>query len=67
MESANIRIQTAAQAEKDLNIRTQKEHADLDNKRELTRREVAAQEKQKKAIEDEVSKRVREVLKTAGR
>ena len=66
MESANARLQVAVQAEKDLKTHTEKEHAELDNKRELTRREVAAQEKQKKSIDDEVKKRLKDIMDKMG-
>jgi hypothetical protein len=66
MESATARLQLADQAEKDLKTNAEKEHAELNNKRELTRREVQAQEKQKKDIDDEVKKRLKYILSKMG-
>lgn len=65
--SANLRTNALAEAERAHKQYVATENANIDNNRQLMVREAAAVEKQKKAIEDEVSKRVQAVLKTAGK
>ena len=60
--SANIRIQAAAQAEKDLKQHTDIVNQQIDEKRKLMAKESENNLKRAKTIDDEVSKRVETFL-----
>ena|SRR5277367_5937928 len=65
-EQANLRIQEAVSSENKLKQASSITHQELDNKRELIRREELGLEKRKKSMDEEVSKRVQETLKRVG-
>jgi len=64
--SANLRIQAAAQAEKDLKMHTDIANQQIDEKRKLMERESENNQKRSKSLDDEVSKRVREICEKNG-
>ena len=64
--SANLRIQLAAQAERDLNQHTDISHQQIDEKRKLMAKESENILKRSKSLDDEVSKRVTEICNKNG-
>jgi|GEM_PF-3642627 hypothetical protein len=66
LDAANSRVNAAVEAEKALKIHQSTVNQELDNKRELVRREGLAVDKQRSAIEAEVAAQVQAVLKSAG-
>lgn len=66
MDTAQARLKSAVEAEAELRRVTSEETQKLNDTRLLTQREAQAVERQKKAIDDEVSKRVQEFLLKAG-
>ena len=65
-QDAQGRLITALEAERWLKTLTDEETQKLVNLREITNREAKAVDVQRKSIEDEVSKRVQQVLKNMG-
>ena len=64
--SANLRIQLAAQAERDLKQHTDIANQQIDEKRKLMAKESENILKRSKYLDDEVSKRVREICEKNG-
>ena len=64
--SANLRIQTAAQAERDLKMYMDISNQQIDEKRKLLAKESENNLKRSKSLDDEVSKRVTEICNTNG-
>ena len=64
--SANLRIQLAAQAERDLKQHTDISHQQIDEKRKLMAKESENILKRSKSLDDEVSKRVTEICNKNG-
>lgn len=66
LDTANLRINAAVEAERSLNLATQQETAKLADLRILAQREANAVVEQRKAIESEVSDRVTKTLQSMG-